>query len=419
MESDLYKDVLEVNKYIYSSYSHEYFERTRNGHGNYLQEFIDLFINNLSGKVVYDLGCGPGRDLDYFCKKGLNAVGVDCSSGMIDICKNRGLSVIKNDYFTVEFDNNSIDGIWAYTSHTVIPKIDFCLLLAKYQAALKKDTGILALGMIEGDFEGWKQDEKYDGTRRFVSRYSIEELERILSGFFGTVSAWRVIVGNKTYIHCLCKNTAVANNENTVVAAKRLFNRFSNQYLKNTQTGIELLDEDRRSFISLLKATVEIPKVLDIGCGPGRDLVQMKILGAEVLGLDISESNVNNCRMQGVDAIVGDIYRLEDYFNNSTFDGAWCNCSVTNWILRENLLKVFEMIKNIVKPGGYIFMGSVLGNLIGWEIDLKYDKMRRYNNHWNEAELRRYLSHIGPIVYERKLLKTGKKDYFNAVLINE
>lgn len=419
MGSDLYDSVLEVNKYIYSSYSHEYFERTRNGHGNYLQEFIDRFINSLSGKAVYDLGCGPGRDLEYFCKKGLSAVGVDCSRGMIDICESKGLKVIESDFFHMEFADNSVDGIWAYTSHTVIPKKDFCLLLEKYGKGLKKDTGVLALGMIEGDFEGWKQDGKYDGARRFVSRYSVEELERILGGFFGTVSAERVTVGNKTYIHCLCKNTAVAKKEDTADAAKSLFNRFSDQYLQNTQTGIKLLDEDRRSFISLLKAASESPRVLDIGCGPGRDLVQMKNLGAEVLGIDISESNVNNCKRQGVDAIVGDIYRLKDYFDEGAFDAAWCNCSVTNWVLRGELLNVFEMIKAIVKPGGYIFMGSVLGNLAGWEIDSKYDKMKRFNNHWDEAELRRYLSHIGPIVYERKLVNTGKKDYLNVVMINE
>ena len=130
---------------------------------NYLKDFIDRFINSLSGKNVYDLGCGPGRDLEYFVSKGLIAKGVDCSSGMIDLCINRGLEVVENDFFCFFYEDNSVDGLWAYTSHTVIPKADFIKLIKKYKKALKENTGVLALGMIEGDFEGWKSDGKYNG----------------------------------------------------------------------------------------------------------------------------------------------------------------------------------------------------------------------------------------------------------------
>ena len=168
-----------------------------------------------------------------------------------------------------------------------------------------------------------------------------------------------------------------------------------------------------------MKKNTPVPKILDIGCGPGRDLVQLKNLGAEVMGLDISESNVKNCKAQGVDAIIGDIYKLNEYFKENSFDGVWCNCSVTNWILREDLPKVFNIIKSIVKPGGYIFIGSVLGNFVGWEIDSKYEQMKRYNNHWDEAELRKYLALLGDIKYEHRLDNTGKKNYLNVVLINE
>ena len=419
MESNLYNRVLNTNKNIYSTYSEEYLERTKNGHANYLQGFIDRFISSLSGNIVYDLGCGPGRDLEYFTKHNLKATGVDCSTGMLEICRNKGLDVIENDFMSMEYPEHSVDGIWAYTSHTVIPKESFTALLEKYQKALKENSGILALGMIEGDFEGWKSDNKYDGAQRYVARYSFEELEHILKSYFGSVSISREKVGNKVYLHCICKNTPVAKREDTVNAAKNIFNKFSDQYLQNTQTGIKLLEDDRKAFIELLKKNTPVPKILDIGCGPGRDLVQLKNLGAEVMGLDISESNVKNCKAQGVDAIIGDIYKLNEYFKENSFDGVWCNCSVTNWILREDLPKVFNIIKSIVKPGGYIFIGSVLGNFVGWEIDSKYEQMKRYNNHWDEAELRKYLALLGDIKYEHRLDNTGKKNYLNVVLINE
>lgn len=419
MESNLYKDVVDVNKHIYSEYSSEYFERTKHGHINYLKDFIDKFINSLSGRIVFDLGCGPGRDLEYFVSKGLIAKGVDCSPGMIKICNHRGLEVIENDFAGMEYDDNSVDGLWAYTSHTVIPKTVFIELIKKYKKALKDNTGVLALGMIEGDFEGWKSDSKYDGKKRYVSRYSADELEKILGQHFGTVSVERVCVGEKVYLHCICKNTTVARKEDTVTAAKSLFNKFSDHYLANTQTGIELLNSDRVEFVKLLTEKNVRPVVLDIGCGPGRDLTQLINLGVDASGIDISEANVNNCIKQGAKAIVGDIYKLSEYFSDNQFDGVWCNCSVTNWIIEEELPRVFEMINTIVKPGGYIFVGSVLGNLHGWEINEKYESMRRYNNHWDEPQLRKYLSILGEIVFERKLCNTGKKDYLNVVIKNE
>lgn len=419
MESNLYNEVLEVNRDIYSRYSQEYLERTRNGHTNYLNEFIARFVESLSGKVVFDLGCGPGRDLEYFTNKGLDAIGVDCSEGMLEICRSKNLKVCNCDFMNMKYEENSIDGIWAYTSHTVIPKQEFSLLLDRYRHALKSDTGILALGMIEGEFEGWKKDGKYDGARRYVSRYSFSELEGLLRGKFGTVIIERVPVDNKVYIHCLCKNTKIAKKEDTADAAKRIFDKFSDQYLQNTQTGIALLEEDRLIFSDYLKKFNHNPKVLDIGCGPGRDLVELKKLGLNVTGIDISQTNIENCKKQGMEAIVGDIYKLSDYYENDTFDGVWCNCSVTNWIVREELHNVFKMIKDIVKPNGYIFVGSVLGGFVGWETDAKYERMKRYNNHWDIDELRFYMSKLGKVIYERELKNTGKKDYVNMVIVNE
>ena len=113
------------------------------------------------------------------------------------------------------------------------------------------------------------------------------------------------------------------------------------------------------------------------------------------------------------------MYFLQNYFEPNSFDAVWCNCSVTNWILKDELPSVLNAIKSIVKASGIIFIGSVLGNFSGWEIDQKYDRMKRYNNHWREEELRAQLSMLGELLYENKLTNTGKKDYLNLVYANE
>ena len=420
MGSNLYNEVLEVNKIIYSQFADEYEYRTKNAHSNYLRNFIDEFISKLEGENILDLGCGPGRDLAYFVTRGLNAVGVDSSDRMIEICREKKLRVIQKDFLNLDLEDYSIDGIWAYTSHTIIPKAIFINLLKMYKRALKQDTGILALGMIEGTFEGWKSDHKYKGKKRFVARYTISELEDILSEVFGSVWIKKVIIGSKIYLHCICKNTKPANREAIGDAAKMLFNRFSNIYNKRTQTGISLLKKDRDFFVSQVQNFFGVKsKVLDLGCGPGRDSLILKDYGLDVIGLDISKTNIEFCKKKGLTAIEGDIYDIEDIFSENEFDGVWCNCSFTNWIIKKDLVQIIPKIAFITKQNGFIFVGSVLGGFSGWEIDEKYDHLKRYNNHWRECELKQTLSLLGQIVYERKLINTGNKDYLNLVLKNE
>lgn len=420
MESNSYKEIVKTNEKIYSEYAKEYWQRTKDGHANYLGNFIELFLSQIKGKRIFDLGCGPGRDLKFFLERGFDACGVDCSLGMVKFCRERNLPVIHNDFLNMEFAPGSVDGFWAYTSHTLLPKETFAKLLEKYHTALKKDEGLLALGMIEGDFEGWKSDGKYNGAKRFVARYSAAELENLLGKYFGTVSVWREKVGDKVYLHCLCRNNSVADKSDSANAARELFDKFSAQYLENTQSGIELLRTDRENFARFIAPSEPSrKKIIDIGCGPGRDLKIFYNMGFEAIGFDISEENIKSCRGFGLKAVQGDIYSLNDYFLANTFDGAWCNCSVTNWILKEELPKVLGCIKNIVKPHGIIFIGSVLGNFSGWEVDQKYDRLKRYNNHWREDELKKALECLGRLLYERKLTNTGKKDYLNLVYEND
>src|SRR3989338_5600055 len=79
--------------------------------GDYLIEHIlndaKLFLSNLSGKRILDLGSGPGRHSKYFLEKGLEPVCVDISSNMLNLCKTRGLDVCKMDIENLGFKNNS------------------------------------------------------------------------------------------------------------------------------------------------------------------------------------------------------------------------------------------------------------------------------------------------------------------------
>ncbi|WDH83334.1 class I SAM-dependent methyltransferase [Paenibacillus urinalis] len=417
MASDIYEEILQSHCSLFDANAREYEQRTQAAYSKYLQSFADSFLDQLKGRRIADLGCGPGRDLGYFISHGYDAVGIDGSQGMIELCRSKGLPVLHHDFLSVDFEPASLDGVWAYTSFTLVPKSVFREMLSRLSRMLKSPDGIAAFGMIAGNGEGWKQDHKYGGVRRYVARYSRAELESILLDYFGSVWIEEVADPEKperVYLHALCRNTAVSAPSAAGQAAKRLFNSFASVYEQRTQTGIALLEDDRRVFAERVGSG---GRILDVGAGPGRDAKLFMDCGLRPVCVDISEANVELCASKGLEAVVGDIAELDRLFEPQSFDGIWANCSVTNWIPKKALKDVLRQLKSLAKPGAPIFIGSVLGGFQGWEADNKYDGLPRYNTHWKREELKDVLQELGEPFYSRHIPaeQSLRKAYLNTI----
>jgi len=87
---------------------------------NFPQEFLnirDRFIEQFEpGDRILDSGCGPGHDVAYFEQNGLEAVGVDVSSEMVEYVEQRELEAVESDMKHLDFDDNSFDGVWCCAS---------------------------------------------------------------------------------------------------------------------------------------------------------------------------------------------------------------------------------------------------------------------------------------------------------------
>jgi len=339
---------------------------------------------------------------------------------MIEICKNRGLHVVQTDFCSFNMPEASCDGIWAYSSHTVVREALMPELLDKYRKILKPLDGILALGMIEGEGEGWKSDQKYCGRPRYVCRFSLAELETLLNSFFGSVWIKRVQDPdrpNRSYLHAICRNTTPFSMSEIKKAAEKLFNEYGEMYAERTKKGKDLLKSDLKVFIQKLNS-IGGRQVLDLGSGPGRDAFELKNHGLEVTCIDISEKNVVLCQKKGLHAMVGDMLDLEALFPEKTFDGVWANCSMSNWLPKDEISRMTTVLKCVTKPNAYVFVGSILGSFQGWEIDEKYGKLPRFNVHWDEDELLDSLTPLGHFVHRRSILpeESGRKHYLNLII---
>jgi len=167
---------------LYNRYAKIYEKRTKSFANKFIKFDIDLFLKNLPGKKIIDLGSGPGRDSLIFKQKGFAPLCLDISRGMLNLCKEKGLKTIQMDFNKMDFPKNSFDGAWTHIALTTTPKKETWKVIENINWILKND-GILFLGLIEGKGERWKPpNEKYD-LPRFVSRYQTAEVLKHIKNF--------------------------------------------------------------------------------------------------------------------------------------------------------------------------------------------------------------------------------------------
>lgn len=122
-------------------------------------------------------------------------------------------------------------------------------------------------------------------------------------------------------------------------------------------------------------------RCLDAGCGGGRASVLMAEAGAaEVVGLDLSERNVETCAMRakqrGLDQcrfVQGSL--LEVPFEDEAFDIVWSNGVLHH---TENPDLTLREITRVLKPGGHMWLylygsGGVYWYMVDWVRDLLRD----------------------------------------------
>jgi SAM-dependent methyltransferase len=125
--SALVKDVYEV---IASQ-----FDNKRYAQWDWIETFLDAFPSN---SLVYDVGCGPGRNI----RQGM--IGIDNCENFIKICKNKNKDVILGDMTDLPLETNSGVGIICIAAfHHLNNPFDQLKALMEFKRILKPGSHIM------------------------------------------------------------------------------------------------------------------------------------------------------------------------------------------------------------------------------------------------------------------------------------
>ena len=118
---------------------------------------------------------------------------------------------------------------------------------------------------------------------------------------------------------------------------------------------------------ALLRHVRGVPplRILDFGCGPGRDLAAIRALGHTPIGIDGSAAFAAMARAHsGCEVWEQDFLALE--LPSGEFDGIFANASLFH-VPSQELPRVLRELHATLKPGGVLFTSNPRGdNEEGW-----------------------------------------------------
>lgn len=151
---------------------------------NEIKEFSFMFKPN---STIIDLGCGSGYITHFFKDRDFNAIGIDFSSEMINIAKEKfpDTDFRVYDFLKISdyFDNNSVDGVIAIYSLYFVPRDGFSNFLQSLSNIMKDGGKFLFVTQV-GNGERYVMtplmEECNLNEKMYVNCYSKEDLEHLL-----------------------------------------------------------------------------------------------------------------------------------------------------------------------------------------------------------------------------------------------
>jgi SAM-dependent methyltransferase len=165
---------------------------------------------------------------------------------------------------------------------------------------------------------------------------------------------------------------AVALTADALTQTQRAFDGVAANYDRTNRANPLIAAMRERTLAALTDRLLPGSRLLDLGCGPGTDAIDLGARGYRVTAMDWSPAMIAETRARisglGLDSHVQarnlGIHQLH-ILGAGGFDGAYSNLGPLNCV--PNLEDAARAIADRLRPGG-IFVASVIGRVCPWEI---------------------------------------------------
>ena len=153
---------------------------------------------------------------------------------------------------------------------------------------------------------------------------------------------------------------------------------------------VELLEK----FLSMLPQS---SRVLDAGCGSGRDSRFLHQKCAVVTGIDISEGLLQEARKrdENVSFVKGDMTAMP--FADGSYDGVWSHASLVHLETISDVKKALGEFSRVLKTGGilHLFVKAQAGKEKTAIVSDSLSNHDRFFRYYTEEELRDLVATVG------------------------
>jgi ubiquinone/menaquinone biosynthesis C-methylase UbiE len=221
---------------------------------------------------------------------------------------------------------------------------------------------------------------------------------------------------------------------------RNIYNKFSEEYHKHISNPENLWHHyiEKPVMVSILKKIVKNKKVLDLGCGSGTFTKKIYLMGAKVIGLDVSKKLIEIARKDNpkIKFYVGDAKKTP--FKKSEFDVVSSSLMIhyfkelnplfreVSKVLKKNVYFVFSMHHPVMEVSSKLKRKESLlkpyfrNNKYNWILN---EKMKMIAYHHTFEMIINSLNDTGFVVerlYEtkspKKIKKINKKIYEKATI---
>ena len=145
-------------------------------------EFLKL-LKEEGRQNLLEIGCGPGRDAQFFQSQGFQVLAVDNAPTMVRLTAEKGVTTQVLDCYNLDQIDETFDAVYTMNCLLHILKKDIGHIFNLIATRLN-GNGLMYLGLWGGeDFEGILEQDTYE-PKRFFSFWEAETLLEVVQQSF-------------------------------------------------------------------------------------------------------------------------------------------------------------------------------------------------------------------------------------------